>query len=323
MTVLGNQSSVIFGSQTTQPDPATPFAFAADQNPATVYLARLAPGSRPTMRAALETIARLVSSGTHDATALPWGALRYQHTMAIRAALSDRYSPATANRHLAALRGVLKEAWRLGHLTAEEYQRAADLGPVRGSTVAKGRALGGDELMNLLAACAADDGPAGSRDAALIATLYASGLRRAEVVAIDLSDLDLPEARLLVRSGKGNKGRLVYVEAAVGQLSGWLTVRGDHAGALFVPIHRSGRLTWRRMTPEAVLAIMRKRAITAGLAHFSPHDLRRTFISDLLDAGADLSTVQALAGHSTPKTTARYDRRGERAKRRAAGLLSL
>ena len=93
------------------------------QHPVKVYLARLAPGSRRSQKAALETMASLLTSGRLNAEKLPWQDLGYQHTQALRAALADRYSPATANRHLAALRGVLREAWRLGLMSAEDLQR--------------------------------------------------------------------------------------------------------------------------------------------------------------------------------------------------------
>jgi site-specific recombinase XerD len=71
------------------------------------------------------------------------------------------------------------------------------------------------------------------------------------------------------------------------------------------------------MTSQAVLYTLQKRGQQAGIASFSPHDFRRTFCSDLLEAGVDVFTVQKLAGHSSPVTTAKYDRRGEAAKKKA------
>ena len=95
------------------------------QNAAAVYLARLTSDlSKRTMRAALDKIADLDGQ---DAFTLNWAALRYQHTLAIRAHLATSYAPATANKLLSALRGVLKEAWRLGQMSAEDYQRAVDV----------------------------------------------------------------------------------------------------------------------------------------------------------------------------------------------------
>src|SRR5690242_16523304 len=82
---------------------------APDRHPALVYLARLAPGSRRTMRQALDSIADLLNSGRSDAETLDWASLRYQHTAAVRAILAERHAPATANKMLSALRGVLQK----------------------------------------------------------------------------------------------------------------------------------------------------------------------------------------------------------------------
>jgi len=294
----------------------------ADQHPAAVYLARLGAGSRRTMRSALDTIAGIVSGGAADATQLDWGALRYQHTAAVRAILADRYAPATTNRMLAALRGVLREAWRLGYLDAETYQRSADLAPIREETLPRGRALGAGEIAALMAACETDPGLGGIRDGAMLALMYGAGLRRSEVVGLDLADLDVATGALTVRQGKGHKDRIVYATNGTHDaLLDWLTVRGEGAGPLFLPVNKGGRVGDRRLTGQAVFYIVGRRAAQAGVARFSPHDLRRTTISHLLDAGADIVTVQRLAGHASVTTTARYDRRGEVEKRKSAELL--
>jgi integrase len=77
------------------------------------------------------------------------------------------------------------------------------------------------------------------------------------------------------------------------------------------------------LSGEAIRQILSRRTLAAGLANVSPHDLRRTYAGDLLDAGADLPAVQQLMGHASPSTTSRYDRRGDKARRSAAERLSL
>jgi hypothetical protein len=95
-----------------------------DEHPAVVYLAGLSETSRRTMFQALQTIAMILSDGQFDVFSLNWGALRGEHTAAVRARLVTQYKPATVNRMLSALRQVLYHAWRLGQISEEDYQQA-------------------------------------------------------------------------------------------------------------------------------------------------------------------------------------------------------
>lgn len=293
------------------------------ENAAAVYISGLASDrSRYVMLHSLDVIAALLTKGRVDAFGLAWGALRYQHTAALRGLLLEQYSPASVNRMLSALRGTLKAAWRLGQISTDDYQRAVDIQNVREESLPGGRDLGEGEIIALIDICRGDESPAGPRDIAILAVLYACGLRREELTLLNIEDFERETGTLRVLGGKGRKQRLVYLQGgALRALLAWLHLRGTEAGPLFVPVLKNGRIRIRRMTAQAIYYMLKKRGAQSGVKSFSPHDLRRSFVSDLLDKGADIATVAKLAGHSDLKTTARYDRRPEKTKRQAAQLL--
>jgi integrase/recombinase XerD len=293
-------------------------------HPAQVYLRSLSAGSFATMRQALDAIASLLTNGECDLDTLNWASLRYQHTSAVQAALLEKRSPATVKKMMCALKRVLREARKLELMDAQNYAAAVDLPSIKSSKKLRGRALSHQEIIALMDVCTNDPTPQGTRDAALIAILRGAGLRRAEVVKLELKDFNARTSAVEVRGGKGDKDRLVYLpDEAIAVVEDWLTLRGRRPGALLCPIRKGGEIEYRKMTPFAVLLILQKRAQEAGVDSFSPHDFRRTFCSDLLDAGVDIVTVQKLAGHASPVTTSKYDRRGEEVKRRAVQSLSI
>ncbi len=306
-------------------------AVAPAGDPYRVYLDALTSAeSRRTMRGCLDRIARIIS-GDEEATGSgqPWHLLRYEHTVRIRTILTEQgWSPAYVNKHLVALRRVMREAWRLGQMDADDYQRAADLPTLRHTRLPAGQHVPPEVVGAALAACDDDDSPAGVRDGALLAVLYSTGCRRAEVAALSLADYDVAARSLRVR-GKRDKERLVYLTAeAVARTEAWLAVRGRAPGALFSPINKAGRLRAPSgrpapMTGQAIADIVTRRLAAAGASRRTPHDFRRTFIGELLDAGVDLATTQALVGHASPVTTARYDRRPENRRREAVDRLQM
>jgi len=285
-------------------------------NPAAVYVAKLAPGSRRTMSGCILRLAAMLGS---EPTICAWHTLRYAHTQQLRAQLAERYVFSTANLHIAALRGVLKEAWRLGLMPVEEYYRAADIQTIKGHRELAGRYVAPTEIRDLFTIC--DAGPAGARDAAILAILAGAGLRRSEVVALTLADYAAGALKVL---GKGNKARTAYVtNSAKVAVDHWLAVRGQDPGALLCPVQKGGKIVLRHMSDSALRLRLVALAKRADVFKLSPHDLRRTWVSDLLDLGADLVLVQGMAGHSSPASTAQYDRRSDRVRCRAAQLLDL
>lgn len=299
----------------------TPETLPAHQHPVTLYIAGLdSDASRRVIKSDLNTIAGILTSGNLDADQLGKGWLRITRPMAdaLRAELKARYSPATVNRMLSAFRGVIRKAWQAGLIDAEHMARVNDVDNVTVETLPSGRSLAAGEIMALFDVCAADSTPAGVRDAAILA-VFNSGPRRTEIAKLELADYDTETGRLNILHGKGNKQRATFLDSgAMEAMSAWLALRGDHPGPLFHPINRGGKIDRAKgMTAQALYNMLKKRGQEAGLSHFSPHDFRRTFVGDMLDAGADIATVQRLVGHANVTTTARYDRRPDDAARKA------
>lgn len=164
------------------------------------------------------------------------------------------------------------------------------------------------EIERLIGAASATS--TGLRDRAVIEVMYSTGLRRAEVCALDLSDLDHEEREVRVRRGKGGKPRIVpitrsawqvlkdYIDLARPDLT---STRPDSASALF--LSRFGT----RLDAKTILRLLDGLKARAGIKKpVTPHTLRRCFATHLLQAGANLRHIQVLLGHSSLNTTAQY-----------------
>lgn len=283
-----------------------------------LYLENLAPSGRRSARSRLRAAA-VILGHRQALEGVPWVRFGFAELAEVRAALlRSQKAPSTINATLAALRGVLKTAFGLGLIPADVFLRLDQIKRVKGTPVPAGRALMPRELDSLLRACRRDGTPAGFRDAAMIALMGAVGLRRSEVVGLTVGDYEPRRGRLLVRAGKGGRQRELMLPGAVRRdLAAWRKCRGRGEGALFCPVTAEGVTQERALSAQRVYDVVVERASAAGIGRCTPHDLRRTFVTQLLLQDVDLNTVRQLAGHSDLQTTARYDRRDQRAQRRA------
>ncbi len=146
-----------------------------------------------------------------------------------------------------------------------------------------------------------DAAPAGSRDAAVIEVLYGAGLRGCELRALDVDDVDLANAQVHVRRGKGGKSRVVPIgAAAVAALRAYIkNRRRDNNGTLFTGRRR------RALSARTLRRIVSRSSRATGVK-FSPHRLRHAFATHLLQNGAALDEVRQLLGHAWLDTTQLY-----------------
>jgi len=293
-------------------------------NPAAAYLISLGSmRSRQVMCSFLNNVAKMM--GFQSLTDCAWHSMRRHHVLAVLGMLADAgKAPATVNTYLSALKGVALEAWAMKQIDTDSFQHIKQVRSVRGSRLPKGRALERHEISRLFFTCESDSSSKGLRDAAIFGVLLGCGLRRSEIVALDMGSASYKEKALKVL-GKGNKERMSYVpNGAWKRLEKWVEeVRGQHEGPLFPRIRRFDDVTGQRMSSQAIYHILETRRIESGLEHFAPHDLRRTFASAMLDNGEDIVTVKDAMGHSSITTTQKYDRRGDERLKKACHRLDI
>jgi integrase/recombinase XerD len=312
VTIVQKQFSEISRAQPTR----------ADQNPVLVYLGSLAKGSRRTMMAALETVSGLLSNEQVSARDFPWWKIQYQHMELVQSTLRDTKAPATVNKIMTAVKQVLLRCRRLKLMTSEQFSEATDIKRVKAWSELRGRFIEEHEVIRMLETCEATR-PIDVRDKAILMLLATGGLRREEAANVRMEDFNPSAGSIYVVKGKGGKPRSVTASPSlVSVLNDWIRVRGDSPGMLFCPVYKGGNISpGRGISHQSVYSIVDKVAARANLSQdISPHDFRRTFISMLLDNN-DIKTVSKLVGHEHIETTGKYDRRGERAMRKATDSL--
>jgi integrase/recombinase XerD len=208
----------------------------------------------------------------------------------------------SAARRLSAIRGLYRFLLAEGHVRRDPTENLESPRPLRRLP----RTLGVSDVTALVESPDTTR-PDGLRDRAMLELLYASGMRASEVLSLRVEDLNLP-AGYLICTGKGSRQRLVPVGA---QALHWVRLYLKTVRSIFVKRSDPGTVflnpRGRRLSRQALWGIIKRAARRAGLrAGVSPHTLRHSFASHLLERGADLRSVQAMLGHADISTTQIY-----------------
>lgn len=282
-------------------------------NPAQAYVLTLGAGqSRNKVVRVLNTIAR--DFGAQSLNDCRWEKMTYDVVLAYRTRQIDRgLSPSTVNLQLCTLRMVAKQAWLKGMMSIQTYSAIREVKSVRGSRLSKGRALSTRETGKLIASSELKGNAIGVRDAAIIALAVACGMRRTEIASLRISNINC-QNKIITILGKGNKERRVAPsDDAWERLADWLAIRGtEGCDNVFVAVKKGDNIQpfWP-ISASAIYQLLKSRAGDSQVSAFTPHDLRRTFATRLLESGADINTVRQAMGHASIITTQRYDKRDE------------
>lgn len=297
-------------------------------NPAMLYVLTMSTRqSREKIVQVLNRVAR--EFGAQDLMSCPWQSLGRASVLAFKTRWEVQgKSPATINLALTVIRGVFKQMWLSEQISDREYHGVLAIRPSRGKRELRGRALTSMESAQLISTSETDGTIKGVRDAAIFAVGLGCGLRRSEIASLVNGNIH-PADQSISLIGKGNKDRTVFCCPDVWRrLTSWMNRRDGRAGVgapdapFFCYIRRGDHVKVdEALTDDGIYRMMIRRARQVGIPEFSPHDLRRTFATRLMQLGGDINIVRQAMGHSSIVTTQRYDKRGEEEVRRLTSRL--
>jgi len=292
-------------------------------SPYALYISRLSPNSQRSIASQLNSVGKLMN-WPEEERAERLHQVDYQQALHIRSVLTHAgWSARSINRAIIAIRGIVKVAV-LTDLA--EQQQSAHLETI--TQVKHGQHQGNPltvkQVEKLFYLLRDDMSPIGIRNQLVFALLLGTGLRRSELAALELADYNRQAQTLFVRSGKGNKSRTLFLPPWTQEyFTSWSRFRGKDIGYLLCSVYANGSVKpVDSMNVSTIYRLIKQKLELIGVKNASPHDLRRTFITQLLEQNVDLNTVRQMAGHADISTTTIYDKRDHQFMQKAASNLS-
>jgi integrase/recombinase XerD len=296
----------------------------SNYTPTECYLNNLAPTGRKAVISLIRSVKNtLLLNG--KLAVLPLHKLSFEQLSTLKQSLIlNNKSARTIQLTFQVIKAIAKTAFLMNLIEQHELEKFNVLKLPHIEPSLKGKSLTAAQLKSILKQPYTSPSIINTRDIALMALMAGAGLRRTEVSALKLSDFSMIDQLVVIHKGKGNRTRTQYLPVWVLEyLSSWLTVRGKNDGPLFCVVLNGKVIQGRGVSPETVYSVVTARTNHVLGEKFTPHDMRRTYISSLLANGVDISTVSKLAGHKSIITTQLYDKRGADSLKRAVNTLSV
>jgi integrase/recombinase XerD len=292
---------------------ATPFA---------LYLSRLSINSQRSISSQMRSIARLMQ-WQEDCLNDKLCQIDYQQALQIRAVMTHaKWSARSINRAMIAIKNIVKVAALMNQAELSQVANLETINQVKHGQH-QGTPLSTEQVTAVLTYFKEKKGAFAARNLAIFSLFLGTGLRRSELSAIMFHDYDANLHSLTVVAGKGNKSRTLFLPQWVEQnLILWLKLRSKQQGYLLCKSTLTGKLRLAEPTsPTSLYRLVKDTLYELGVDNVSPHDLRRTFITRLLEQNVDINTVRQMAGHADISTTTIYDKRDHEFMKQAAATL--